>query len=272
MRKLLVAVLALAALGAVVSVALAANTYKVHKASTTASGKGSKSKPIPTGLTIGFQVGESDPARRATVIEKYSIGAEGLVTNPKVAPKCAFTDLDNEPTVPSKCNKAQVGSGIVLNAAGASNDQALAHSSPCNLQVRLYNSGSGMIIRLDSQGKQPPGPTGDFSSRAIGCLLPIATSINAKFVKTTIGDVAATDLRFSVPQNLKHPLAGIDNSIRESVTVIALKTKVLDGRKKGYYEKVGCKDTKRTTHATFTTEATATQPPQKFTATKKTKC
>ena len=269
MRKLLVAVLALAALGAVVSVALAANTYKVHKASTTASGKGSKSKPIPTGLTIGFQVGESDPARRATVIEKYSIGAEGLVTNPKVVPKCAFTDLDNEPTVPSKCNKAQVGSGIVLNAAGASTDQSLAHSTPCNLQVRLYNSGSGMIIRLDSNGKQPPA---DFSSREIGCLLPIATSINAKFVKTTIGSVPATDLRFSVPQNLKHPLAGIDNSIRESVTVIALKTKVLDGRKKGYYEKVGCKGTKRTTRATFTTEATATQAPQKFTATKQTKC
>jgi hypothetical protein len=272
MRKLLVAVLALAALGAVVSVALAANTYKVHKASTTAAGKGSKAKPIPTGLTIGFQVGEEDTSKRATVIEKYSIGAEGLVTNPKVMPKCAFTDLDNEPTVPTKCNKALVGSGIVLNAAGASNDQSLAHSSPCNLQVRLYNSGSGMIIRLDSQGKQPPGPTGDFSSRAIGCLLPIATSINAKFVKTTISGVAATDLRFSVPQNLKHPLAGVDNSIRESITNISRKTKVLDGRKKGYYEKVGCVGSKRTTRATFTTEATATQAPKKFTATKQSKC
>jgi hypothetical protein len=272
MRKLLVAVLALAALGAVVSVALAANTYTVHKASTTASGKGSKSKPIPTGLTLGFKVGESDTSKRATVIEKYSLGAEGLVTNPKVMPKCAFTDLDNEPTVPSKCNKAQVGSGIVLNAAGASTDQALAHSSPCNLQVRLYNSGSGQIIRLDSQGKQPPGPTGDFSSRAIGCLLPIATSINAKFVKTTIGGLPATDLRFTVPQNLKHPLAGIDNSIRESISVIALKTKVLDGRKKGYYEKVGCSGSKRTTRISFTTEATASAPAKKFTATKQSKC
>ena len=269
MRKLLVAVLALAALGAVVSVALAANTYSVHKASTTASGKGSKAKPIPTGLTLGFKVGESDPTRRATVIEKYSLGAEGLVTNPKVMPKCAFTDLDNEPTVPSKCNKAQVGSGIVLNAAGASTDQSLEHSSPCNLQVRLYNSGSGQIIRLDSQGKQPPA---DFNSRAIGCLLPIATSINAKFVKTTIGGLPATDLRFTVPQNLKHPLAGIDNSIRESISVIALKTKVLDGRKKGYYEKIGCSGSKRTTRITFTTEATASSPAKKFTATKQSKC
>jgi len=162
MRKLLVVVLALAAVVAVVGVAVAANTYKVHKASTTASGKGSKAKPIPTGLTLGFQVGESDPSKRGTVVEKYSLGAEGLVTNPKVAPKCAFTDMDNEPTVPSKCNKAKVGSGIVLNAAGAGTDQSLEHSSPCNLQVRLYNSGSGMLIRLDSNGKQPPA---DFNSR-----------------------------------------------------------------------------------------------------------
>jgi hypothetical protein len=269
MRKLLVVVLALAAVVAVVGVAVAANTYKVHKASTTASGKGSKAKPIPTGLTLGFQVGESDPSKRGTVVEKYSLGAEGLVTNPKVAPKCAFTDMDNEATVPSKCNKAKVGSGIVLNAAGASTDQSLEHSSPCNLQVRLYNNGSGMIIRLDSNGKQPPS---DFSSREIGCLLPIATAINAKFVKTTIGGLPASDLRFTVPSNLKHPLAGIDNSIRESVSNIVLKTKVLDGRKKGFYEKIGCKGTKRTTRGTFTTEATASQPAQKFTATKQSKC
>jgi len=269
MRKLLVVVLALAAVVAVVGVAVAANTYKVHKASTTASGKGSKSKPIPTGLTLGFQVGESDPSKRGTVVEKYSLGAEGLVTNPKVAPKCAFTDMDNEATVPSKCNKAKVGSGIVLNAAGASTDQSLEHSSPCNLEVRLYNNGSGMIIRLDSNGKQPPS---DFTSREIGCLLPIATAINAKFVKTTIGDLPASDLRFTVPSNLKHPLAGIDNSIRESVSNIVLKTKVLDGRKKGFYEKIGCTGSKRTTRATFTTEATASQPAKKFTATKQTKC
>jgi hypothetical protein len=269
MRKLLVVVLALAAVVAVVGVAVAANTYKVHKASTTASGKGSKAKPIPTGLTLGFQVGEEDPSKRGTVVEKYSLGAEGLVTNPKVAPKCAFTDMDNEPTVPTKCNKAKVGSGIVLNAAGASTDQSLEHSSPCNLQVRLYNNGSGMIIRLDSNGKQPPS---DFTSREIGCLLPIATAINAKFVKTTIGGLPASDLRFTVPQNLKHPLAGIDNSIRESVSNIVLKTKVLDGRKKGFYEKIGCQGTKRTTRATFTTEATASQPARKFTATKQSKC
>jgi len=269
MRKLLIVALALAAVVSVVGVALAANTYKVHKASTSASGKGSKAKPIPTGITLGFQVADSDPSKRGTVVEKYAIGAEGIVTNPKAAPKCAFTDMDNEATVPSKCNKAKVGDGIVLNAAGASSDQSFAASSPCNLQVRLYNNGKGMIIRLDSNGKPAPA---DFSSREIGCLLPIATAINGTFVKTTIAGLPSSDFRFTVPQNLKHPLAGIDNSIRESVTKIALKTKVINGRKTGFYEKVGCKANKRTTRATFTTEANASQPAAKFTATKQTKC
>jgi len=269
MRKLLIAVLALAAMATIVGVALASNVYKVHKASTTAKGKGSKAHPIPTGITLGFQVADSDPSKRGTVVEKYSLGAEGIVTHPNVVAKCAFSDMDNEPTVPSKCNKAKVGSGIVLNAAGASSDQSFAASSPCNLQVRLYNNGKGMIIRLDSNG-QPPPP--DFSSREIGCLLPIATSINGTFVKTTIAGLPASDFRFTVPSNLKHPLAGIDNSIRESVTSIVLKTKTIKGRKVGFYEKIGCKGPKRTTRGTFVTEANASQPAQKFSTTKQSKC
>ena len=273
MRKFLIAVLAVVAVVAMASVALAANTYKVHVASTNTSGKGSPTKPIPTGLKLGFQVGEEDSSKRATVIQTYSIGAEGLVTNTKAAKgKCAYTDMDNEATVPAKCNKALVGTGLVKNAAGPSTNQALAVSSPCNLQLRLYNSGKGMLIRLDSNGQPPPGNAGDFSSDKVGCALPINTSIDARFVKTKIGGVSASDLRFTVPQNLKHPLAGIDNSIRESVNSIKKVTKTVRGKKIGYYSKVGCKGGKRTTRATFTTEATASQPSQKFTATKQSKC
>jgi hypothetical protein len=271
MRKLSIAVLALAAVVAVAGVAVAANTYKVHVASTSANGKGSPTKPIPTGIKLGFQVGDTDPSMRGTVIEKYAIGAEGVVTNPKAAPKCAFDDLNDPTPVPAKCKPALVGKGLVKNAAGAASDRSLAHSSPCNLAVEFYNNGSGMVIRLDSQGKPPPP---DFESDAVGCLLRIdgRHSINGKFVKTKIAGKPASDFRFTVPENLKHPLAGIDNSIRESVSSIFLKTKVIAGKKWGFYNKVGCKGTKRTTRATFTTERTATQAPQTFSATKQSKC
>ena len=266
MRKLLIAVLALAAVVAVGGVAVAANVYTVS-GSTSAKGKGSKTKPIATGVKLAFQVSETDLTKRGTVVEKYAIGSEGLVTNPKYFPKCAFSDLDN-PTVPSKCAKAQVGKGLVKNAAGPSNDQSLAVSSPCNLAIRLYNTGGGMAIRLDGGPPIPPSMESD----AIGCALPIHTAINGKFVKTKIGGLTSKDFAFTVPQNLKHPLTGIDNSIRSSVTNITLKTKKVDGKKRGFYEKVGCKGSTRLVRATFTTEATATQPRQKFTATKPVKC
>ena len=268
MRKLSIAVLAIAAVVGLASVAVAANVYKVHLGSTTVKGKGSKAKPIPTGLKFGFQVEESDPSKRATVIEKYAIGSEGLVTNPKLFPKCKFSNLDNEAKAPRKCKKAIVGTGLVKNAAGPSNDQSLSASTPCNLKLTLYNSGSGMIIRLDGGPPVPPS----FESDTVGCLLPIHTAINAKFRKRKIAGVTASDLVFTVPQNLKHPLAGIDNSIRRSDNVIKLKAKRVRGKRRGFYEKVGCKGGKRTVRAQFTTEATASQPAQTFSATKNGKC
>ena len=48
--------------------------------------------------------------------------------------------------------------------------------------------------------------------------------------------------------------------------------KKVKGKKRGFYEKVGCKGNKRTVRATFITEATSAQPSQKFTATKTVEC
>jgi hypothetical protein len=266
MRKLSIAALALAAVVAVASVAMAANVYTVS-GSTSKAGKGSKTNPIPTGLKLVFQVSETDPTKRATVVQKYALGSEGLVTNPKHFPKCAFGDLDNA-SVPAKCAKAQVGKGLVKNAAGPSTNQALAVSSPCNLAVRLYNTGSGMAIRLDGGPPVPPS----FESDQVGCALPLHTAINGKFVKKTIGELTSSDFTFTVPQNLKHPLTGIDNSIRSSVSTIQLKSKTVNGKKLGFYQKIGCKGSTRLIRGTFTTEATASQPAQTFKATKKVKC
>jgi hypothetical protein len=266
MRKLLIAALAVAALAALAGTAFGVNVYQVHLGSTTVKGKGSKTKPIPTGLKFGFKVEESDASKRATVIEQYAIGSEGLVANPKLFPKCAFTALDDTGGVPAKCAKALVGSGIVKNAAGASTDTSLAASTGCNLRLRLYNDGDGMTLRLD--GDPPAVP---IDSNTIGCALPIHTAINGKFVKRKIGGVTGSDFVFSVPQNLKHPLTGTDNSVRRSDNNISKFMKI-KGKKRGFYEKIGCKGGKRLVRATFKTEATASQPQQTFTATKQSRC
>ena len=273
MRKLWIAALAVIAVFAVAGVALATNVYTVHLGSTTVRGKGTTAKPIPTGLKFGFKVVDSDPTKRGTVVEKYAIGSEGLVTNPKLFPKCGFTDLDDA-TVPSKCSKALVGTGLVKNAAGPvtpgpGGERALSDSSPCNLALRLYNDGDGMTLRLDSNGAPIPP---SFESDTVGCALPIATAINGKFKTVTIGGVKSSDLVFSVPQNLKHPLLGIDVSVARSDNVIKLKSKKVSGKARGFYEKIGCKGSQRLVRATFVTEATATQAPQKFIAKKQSKC
>lgn len=269
MRKLSIALVAIAAVAALASVAFAANVYTVHLGSTTKPGKGSKADPIPTGLKFGFQVEETDPSKRATVIEEYAIGSEGLVTNPKLFPKCAFSDLDNEPSPPAKCKKALVGTGLVKNAAGPSGDQSLSSSTPCNLQLRLYNNGNGMILRLDGGPPIPPS----FESDTVGCALPIHTAINGRFVKRKIGGVTSSDFVFTVPPNLKHPLTGVDNSVRRSDNLIKLKTVRKNGEQRGFYEKIGCKGGKRLVRATFKTEVTASSPTQQtFTATKNGKC
>jgi hypothetical protein len=267
MRKLLIAALALAAVVAVSSAAYATNVYTVS-GSTTVKGKGSRTKPIPTGIKLQFDVTDTDSTMRGTVVEKYALGGEGVVANPKFFPKCAFSDMDNEATVPGKCRKALVGTGIAKNAAGDSRDRSLQNSSPCNLQVRLYNNGSGMIIRLDGG----PPPPSSFDSNEFGCLLPIHTAINGKFVKRKIGGLPTSDFTFTVPQNLKHPLTGIDNSIRRSVSNVKLKTKIVKGKKRGFYEKIGCKGKTRVTRGKFVSEATATQSPQTFTDTDTAKC
>jgi hypothetical protein len=266
MRKLSIATVAIAALAAVATVAYAANVYTVS-GSTTKRGKGSATKPIPTGIKLSFRVTETDPSKRGTVVQKYALGSEGLRTNPSFFPKCAFSDLDNDTGVPAKCAKAQVGTGIAKNAAGATNDQSLEHSSGCNLAVRLYNTGSGMAIRLDAN--QPAVP---IDSNEIGCALPIHTAINGKFVKKRIGGVTASDFTFTVPQNLKHPLPGIVNSIRRSDTNVKLLAKTVRGKRRGFYEKVGCKGSTRLVRGTFVTEPTASQPSQTFTDTATAKC
>ena len=273
MRKLWIAVLAVVAALAVASVAVAVNVYTVHLGSTTVRGKGTPTKPIPTGLKFGFKVEDTDSSKRGTVVNSYAIGVEGLVANPKLFPKCNFTELDDA-TVPAKCAKALVGDGLVKNAAGPSQpgpggERALSDSSPCNLQLRLYNDGDGMTLRLDSNGRPIPP---SFESDAVGCALPIATAINGRFVKRKIGTVTSSDFVFTVPQNLKHTLSGIDNSVRRSDNILLRKVRTVNGKKRGYYEKIGCKGTKRLVRATFITEATSTQSSLKFTATKQSRC
>jgi hypothetical protein len=270
MRKLsIAAVTAIAAL-VLASVALAANVYTVD-GSTKPGGKGSKSKPIPIQLGFDFQVESDDPTQRGTPIETYAIGSEGLVTYPKVMPTCTFSQANRDGSVSPKCKKARVGGGLVQNVVGPAASPTVKIF--CNLDLNLYNisglgKNGGMAIRIDGDPKDPP--LSDPNDKTINCPTPIHGAIKAKFVKTKIGGLPASDLRFTVPPELLHP-SGLDTTVRNTISKILKKTgKVKIGGKKrkvGFYSKIGCKGGKRTIQATFTDEQGDV-----FKATKNKKC
>ena len=231
MRKLLIAVLALVAVGG--------RSKRGHRCQHVQGPRGlhelrraraASANPMPDRPQARLP-GRRDAIRRsaATVIEKYSLGAEGLVTNPKAFPKCAFTDLDNQERVPAKCKKALVGRGLVKNAAGPSSDQSLLG------QLALQPAAPAVQQRQghgDPARQQRPAAAATASSRtrsAACCRSPRRST--RTFEKTKIDGVAASDLRFTVPQNLKHPLAGVDNSIRESSHTMLAEVEEVSGER-----------------------------------------
>src|SRR5687768_2056871 len=111
MRKRLIAALTVVAVLGLGGVAFAENIYNVHIASSTPTGKGTASKPLPVKLGFGYTVGDTE-GLRPTVIEQYRIAPEGLVTYPKLFPSCKFSQVDDA-QVASACRKAIVGTGLV---------------------------------------------------------------------------------------------------------------------------------------------------------------
>jgi hypothetical protein len=269
MRKLLIAVLALVALGAVATVALAANTYKVHIAKAS-PGKGSLKKPIPTKLDFGYQVGDTENMR-PFVIREYRIAAEGTRSYPKARPKCTF-DQATDPNVTdpkqlAPCQKAMVGTGTINNLAGAPNDRS--QKLPCNVKLTLFNISTGdprypvtikqikkrggIAIRIDTD---PPD-----------CPIPVHEALAAPFFDTKIQGVPTSELRFTVPDSLAHP-GGLDNSVVEVTSFIQKKTgkvpvkrgipqAAAKKRTVGFYSLVGRKGKTRTVRVTFIDESGA---------------
>jgi hypothetical protein len=257
-RKILVAVLALVGVLTVAAVAYAVNTYKLDKASTTPGGTGTSLKPVPKKVVFSFSTNTTD-GTRAKVIKSYDIGFQGLRSYSKNIKRCSFTEGSQKDLAAVKkvCAKAFAGQGTVNNFAGPSN--APNTKIPCKLQLRLYNTGGGLVLRLDR------GATGD-------CPFDPSAAINAKFRKTKIGGKESVNLRFNVGDNLKHPITGFDNSLTNVTATVLRKTAKVKIKGKtrtvGLLSSVACgKGKTRLISVKFTDESNATAN-----VTKKVKC
>jgi hypothetical protein len=255
MRKFSIAALAAFAVLALGGVAYATNVYNVHVANTSPKGKGTPAKPFPVKVGFGFEVTD-DQGLRPSVIRQYRIGSEGLVTFPRAFPTCTFAQASAR-TLPRACNRAKVGGGLVRNHAGATTDRNAR--IVCNLRLTLLNiSGAGrngaLAIRLDGD----PPPPSDPNSRQRGCTISIHSAIRAPYTQVRIGGFRSSELRFTVPDNLAHPIAGLDNSVVETVSTVNRKlarTRIRGQRRQvGYYNEIGCRG-RRTVRVRFVDEA-----------------
>ena len=275
MRKLLIPALAAAVALAVAGIAYAANVYTVD-GSTKPSGKGSPAKPLPVSLNFDYTVSDSDKANRGIPVQKYYIGAEGLVTYPEAFPTCSggSSAANNpDPAAAAKaCKKARVGGGVIKALVGARN--APTASQNCVLNLNLYNlkpgnygdfgkvgKNGGLAIRIDGDPPAPPSIDDQYKGQ---CLAAQHASILATYTTVKIKGVTSDELRFTVPPELLHPVQGLDVTVRQVASAIAKKTatKKINGvkRKVGFYSAVGCKGGKRSIQVTFVSETGQKSP------------
>jgi hypothetical protein len=275
MRKLLIPALAALVAIAVAGIAYAANVYTVD-GDTKPHGKGSAAKPLPVSLDFDYTVADSDPANRGIPVQKYFIGAEGLVTYPSAFPTCSGgTSGANNPdpaAAARACKKARVGGGIIKALVGARNNPT--SSANCVLNLNLYNlkpgnygdagkigKNGGLAIRID--GDPPPPPSIDDQYKG-QCLAAQHASILAQYKTVKIKGVTSDELQFTVPPELLHPAQGLDVTVRQVASAIKKITakKKINGVKRtvGFYSAVGCKGGKRSIQVTFVSETGQKSP------------
>jgi hypothetical protein len=276
MRKLWIVALALAAVMAVAGVAIAANTYQVFLAKTTA-GKGTRAKPIATKLDFGYRVGDSENMR-PFVIREYRIASEGTFAFTKARPRCTYVAA-TDPNVldpaqlSSACRKAKVGTGTIDNLAGAPNDRS--QKLACDVKLTLINISTGdpRYPKTVSQIRKRGGLAIRIDADPPECPISVHEALAAPWYDTKIEGIPTSELRFTVPDSLAHP-GGLDNAVVETTShlqkltgLVAVRNGVpvaAAKRRVGYLSLVGRKGGTRTTRVTFIDESGA-----KSTATKK---
>jgi hypothetical protein len=274
MRKFWIATVTVVSLLAVAAVAYAANVYTVDGL-TKPRGKGTTSKPMPVSLRFDYTVKDENPAFRGTPVEKYFIGAEGLVTYPEEFPTCSGgTDGVNNPDlaqVKRTCKKARVGGGVIMAYGGPTPDQTVKLN--CVLELNLYNlkpgnygargkitkKQGGLAIRVDGV-QTPADQIPELHPRYKGkCVLPQNEAILAPYKAVKIKGVTSDELQFTVPDSLLHPAPGNETVVQDVTSQIKklTATKRVGGRNRtiGFYSAVGCKGNQRSIQVTFISES-----------------
>ena len=219
--KKLVALVALLTVG-IAAVAFAqssqTNTYEVAGTAKPAK-SASKKKPIPVAINVSWDVNEQNGLRPA-VVETYSVGFYGGVTNGKFFPKCTAEEINNAQSDAGCPKGSQIGT-TQINAVVGSASELGDRSIKCDTEGRIYNSGQGRGA-IFIEGRPPQ------------CAVSLATAIDARFVKVFGGK--GTAMQFTVPETLRHAVAGTDLAVLKVVASLPKKTTKVQGTTRGFFE------------------------------------
>ncbi|HEY6780969.1 MAG TPA: hypothetical protein VI111_08450 [Thermoleophilaceae bacterium] len=234
--------------------AASANVYRVTRGSISPAGGGSAAKPQPVGIGFGLGVSADDRSERPSPVKTYRIATEGVLAFPRTFPSCSLSKAKIRRAPAKACAKALIGNGLIRAAAGFDDDTTIAQSLPCNLRLRLYNTGSGLALRVDTDTPVPRS----FKSRELGCPVPIHTAIRGQFTRTTLDGMVAMDLSFTLPTLLLRPLQDWEGALQLVDASLGrwTGTALIKGHRRtvGYFSSVGCHGKTRTIRAAFVDE------------------
>jgi hypothetical protein len=186
-------------LTAVAALAIAGVAYAITDTvsySTKLSHKGTPSSKKPANLSYtGILHIDTNPAgtQPETAPSTTVYYSKAIKNNGKVFPFCSIAEIDGQPSIPSKCKKAIVGSGTASALAG-SPGQSSSQSIHSNLTVTAMNGTGGKFLMLILNA--PPGG------------VQIQNRVVPGFIGKASGQYGSLT-RFEVPKDLQEPVPGI---------------------------------------------------------------
>jgi hypothetical protein len=213
------------------------NQYSVT-ASVSPNAKSSKAKPVPVGVKFNYSITEASGLKPAPV-KTYRIAFTGLRSNGAFFPTCTSAKISGAGNNDSGCPaKAKVGNGTIDSYVYQTAEPSGAGGFPCPKNINLWNAGKNkLVIFIYGDPAQCGG---------VGALPPI----DAKFVNGGGGQA----LQFDVPPTVLHPIAGLSIAVNSVTSTVKKMTVTRGGKKRGYFEAIGCPGGKRTVVVTFTPE------------------
>ena len=227
MRKVVIGALTGACFFTIVAVALAVTNTVSYTTTIKEKTKPKPGKPANLGYTATLDVGTTDGTQPDGASTNEIFLAKGYITNGKFFPSCKQSDIDGKTTVPAKCKKAVIGTGVASSKSGKpGNPPAISE----DLKVTAYNGPKGKSILLAVTNTN--GPVG-ITNRVIPGTLGAG------------GSGFAFSVTFKTPPDLQQQL-GVQIALTHfKVTIPSSKTVKVKGNKVSYLQLASCPKSKK---------------------------